>query len=196
MEAEFETSIGTPPHDGESGLQVVVADSDELQQVCFRLRYEVYAENRGWEGENPNRKETDPFDQYSEHALVFIDGLAVATVRVVFNQGGPLPCHLLCGGETSASAEISRFAYARQLLPTYRRDVITFLLKASVALCRERQATTVAAFMEPALIRRLRVLGVCPESVQEPITFKGQPRVLCAMAVSDLAYAVEKIQVH
>ncbi len=53
-------------------FQLVPADTDELRQEVYRIRYDVYCAELGWEPpeENPGGLETDAYDATSRHCLL------------------------------------------------------------------------------------------------------------------------------
>jgi len=61
-------------------LSVVPADSDELLDRVFRLRFQVYCVERGFEdaAEHPNGRERDRDDRRSLHFLVLDRATGVA----------------------------------------------------------------------------------------------------------------------
>lgn len=67
-----------PPWDfGSLRLEAVLADTPELQDLCFRLRYFTFCEPqhpgdkvRFRPEDNPGERETDEYDQYSYHILI------------------------------------------------------------------------------------------------------------------------------
>lgn len=166
-------------------LIVVPADTDELLDRVFRLRFQVYCVERGFEdsGQYPDGRERDADDVRSMHFLVLdrASGVAAGTVRLILPQGGgDLPVFRLIGGQSArrslpphATGEISRFAVAK----AYRRPVeagwssaagrrtglpiITFgLIQAIVMMSAIGGVTHIVAMMEPALMRLLRRLGI------------------------------------
>lgn len=68
-----------------------LANTDELRDRAFRLRYRVYCIENPFEdpSANPDGREQDEFDQHSAHSLLVYrpTGLAAGTVRLVL----PLP---------------------------------------------------------------------------------------------------------
>jgi N-acyl amino acid synthase of PEP-CTERM/exosortase system len=107
-------------------LTVVCANSEEMLDQVFRLRYQVYCLERGFEnaGEHPDGREQDGDDARSLHFLVFdrATGCAMGTVRLILPRAGDeLPVLGLIGANErrrldlplAATAEISRFAIAK-----------------------------------------------------------------------------------
>ena len=116
-------------------FEVRLAESERDRDISFRLRYQVYCLEQGFEdsSEFPNERETDVFDRASHHALLCYrpTGSVVGTVRLVLAAGlDSLPLDNLhsrprdymqdvedCEGRKLA--EISRFCVARSMR---RRD--------------------------------------------------------------------------
>jgi len=78
-------------------FRIIVADSEPLLKRAFRLRYQVYCEELGWEdpGAHNDHEERDVFDASSIHCLLVHrpSGLDAGTVRLVRTwPGGPEPC--------------------------------------------------------------------------------------------------------
>jgi N-acyl amino acid synthase of PEP-CTERM/exosortase system len=164
-------------------LSVVAADTEALLDQVFRLRYQVYCVERGFENaaEHPDGRERDHDDGRSLHFLVLdrASGEAAGTVRLILpqigselpvirlarNTGGMLPAH--------STAEVSRFAvtkaFRRPLATSWssardRRSglpIIAFgLIQAIVMMSAVGGITHIVAMMEPALLRLLRRMSI------------------------------------
>lgn len=107
-------------------LTVVRANSEELLDKVFRLRFQVYCLERGFENaaEYPDGREQDGDDSRSLHSLLLDRGTgsAVGTVRLILPRGGgDLPVFRLiaaserrmAGLPLETTAEVSRFAVAK-----------------------------------------------------------------------------------
>jgi N-acyl amino acid synthase of PEP-CTERM/exosortase system len=107
-------------------LTIVPADSAELQEKAFRLRYQVYCLERGFENpaDYPDGRERDGDEGRSLHSLMLdrATGVAVGTVRLIMpRRGDDLPVFRLIGGgrlhgaglPPETTAEVSRFAVAK-----------------------------------------------------------------------------------
>lgn len=167
-------------------LRVVEANSAELLDRVFRLRYQVYCVERGFENaaDHPDRCERDRDDGRSSHFLVLdrATGSALGTVRLILPRSGDdLPLFRLIGSGNHAgfelprrtTAEVSRFAVARasrkRLEEMWRRGagrrtalpLVTFgLIEAVVTMSALGGITHIVAMMEPALLRLLRRLAI------------------------------------
>jgi len=51
-------------------FQIQFANTKELRQEAFKIRYGVYSHELGWEPENALEMETDKYDDYSYHCLL------------------------------------------------------------------------------------------------------------------------------
>lgn len=51
-------------------FQIRFADTKELREEAFKIRYGVYSEELGWEPANESRMETDDCDKYAYHCLL------------------------------------------------------------------------------------------------------------------------------
>lgn len=51
-------------------FRIRFASSKELRHEAFRIRYQVYCEELGWEEKRPERLETDEFDDFAYHCLL------------------------------------------------------------------------------------------------------------------------------
>ena len=113
-------------------LSVVCANSEDMLDRAFRLRFQVYCLERGFENatEYPDGREQDGYDARSLHFLVFdrATACAMGTVRLILPRvGDDLPVLRMIGaGERrrvdlplATTAEVSRFAIAK----TFRRQL-------------------------------------------------------------------------
>jgi N-acyl amino acid synthase of PEP-CTERM/exosortase system len=166
-------------------LAVVPADSEELLDRVFRLRFQVYCVERGFEDPagHPDGRERDSDDRRALHFLVLdrATGEAAGTVRLILPQpGSDLPvfklsaaCQPAVGLPQRSTAEVSRFAIAkafrRPLEASWCRGdggrtalpIITFgLIQAIVMMSSIGGITHIVAMMEPALLRLLRRMGI------------------------------------
>lgn len=115
----------------EEYFEVLLADTDELKNAVYRLRYEVFCMETGvWDPSGfPDGKESDEFDSRSEHCLIRHrkSGSFAASTRLVLpdssNLDRPFPMETLCSSPfanslneipRSSIAEISRFCIAPQ----------------------------------------------------------------------------------
>lgn len=86
---------------------ITMADTDELRKEVFRLRYDVYCQELGWEdpGKFPDGLERDVYDDVSRHCLLTHkrSGMYAGTVRMVMTHDSevepPIPLVSHCEGK-------------------------------------------------------------------------------------------------
>lgn len=110
-------------------FKFVVATTPELLEGVFRLRYQVYVDEFGYEhaGDHPDGKETDEWDPFSIHmAALNPEGEVIGTIRLVLNSVGGLPTlnavapfYQDANPHSRHIGEVSRLAVAR----SFRRRV-------------------------------------------------------------------------
>lgn len=111
----------------------VVADTHELIEECFRLRYKVYCEeHEGYENKEtcPNFSEHDEYDNHALHALLRhrLSRTFIGTVRLILKRPGVetdrLPLTKICATNgfsfppnffSGIACEISRFSVSKEL---------------------------------------------------------------------------------
>jgi N-acyl amino acid synthase of PEP-CTERM/exosortase system len=183
-------------------FRAVSADTRELIDQAFALRYQVYCLERHFENpeEQPSGLETDNFDRHSIHALVFHrpQDEPIGTARLILPQARPnsLPIQdLLKKGGLSACdyfpnhtvAEVSRFAISKE----FRRRKVDGKSEAEAKRERHshlpclglvqmllRQSVELgieywAAVMEPQLLRMLALLGVRFQPIGPLVSYHG-----------------------
>jgi N-acyl-L-homoserine lactone synthetase len=152
---------------------VLVADTPELISEVFRLRYQVYCVEKGYEP-GYNGMESDEFDSDARHVLLIhrASGEPVGTVRIVppSPQSGlhGLPMTAVCPPSVMrnlpprTTGEISRFALSKQRRMSCRAGsmVRLGLMQGIVRLSSELGLTDWCAIMEPMLLRLLRMNAI------------------------------------
>ncbi len=98
---------------------------DPRMEELFRLRYQVYCTECGFESDedHPNGLEFDEYDQYARHfcAVVVETGQIIGTVRIVLNSPLGLPIDKHCvidseklfTGDPKKIGEVSRLAISK-----------------------------------------------------------------------------------
>jgi N-acyl amino acid synthase of PEP-CTERM/exosortase system len=165
-------------------LSVVRANTDDLLDQVYRLRFQVYCIERGFEdpAQYPNGREMDPDDPRSLHFLVLerATGTAAATVRLILPQGDDLPVFRLTemsptriSAPSRRTAEVSRFAVTKALRRPLETgwfagaghrtalSILTLgLIRAVLMMSSIAGITHLVALMEPSLLRLLRRAGI------------------------------------
>ncbi|MBV9537388.1 MAG: GNAT family N-acetyltransferase [Acidisphaera sp.] len=167
-------------------FDVKIAKTPEQKDAAFRLRYQVYCVERGYEP-GQGAKETDRFDPRSGHAILVqrSTGLVVGTVRVVAPKAqgddADLPMQLLCARQVSPAlaagrtGEISRFAISKDLRDGGSGDVPLRLglMRGIVEISAELGLTHWCAVMERTLLRLLRLSGIHFDPLGPAIEYRG-----------------------
>ncbi len=152
---------------------VLARSSHHLDEV-FRLRYQVYCLERGFEPSR-NGRESDEFDRFARHALIRhrANHQVIGTVRLVVPALAGSAAHMPMEEVSNSAllrrlpwertAEISRFALSKRFRveggisdPLLR----LFLMRGLVALSGELGLTHWCALMEPCLLRLLRTTAI------------------------------------
>jgi len=114
-------------------FEEILAVTDETEQEAYRLRFQIYCVERGFEDPEtfPDQMEKDEFDERSVHALVRHrkTSLLAGLVRLILpdpnNSNAPFPIELHCGEDFDPDvmshfnvprnklAEVSRFAISK-----------------------------------------------------------------------------------
>lgn len=157
-------------------LRVVQANSSELLDHVFRLRYQVYCLERGFENpaEYPDGRERDHDDYRSTHFLVLYRdattrmATAAGTVRFIMPRPhAELPVLRLIENEQrraidlpfETTAEISRFAIAKSFRKRLEKDLRAGLIRAELADGAGARATT--PLLTFGLLRAVMMMSVC-----------------------------------
>ena len=121
----METSLYERSTTGVDDCAVLIADTSGLIEEVFRLRYQVYCLEKGYET-GRDGMEFDKYDDRARHVLLVhrASGQAIGTVRVIPSSrtGGVsgLPMSSVCGPgllrglPTLTTGEISRFAVSKR----------------------------------------------------------------------------------
>lgn len=143
----------------------VVANTPELLDECYRIRYDVYCNDLGYEPiENfPDRKETDSYDQHSLHYLLkhIPSGMYAGCVRVIYANEYQIekkfPFEKVCShrmelnqGKRQNFCEISRLAvrgeFRRRLGEFSSPQGILYAENSSDEMAQEQRQFRIIAF--------------------------------------------------
>jgi len=186
----------------ESEFSVVHADTPELVHEVFRLRYQVYCLERGFE-RGYEGLETDEFDVHASHVLLIHhdSGEAVGTVRIIPSWATDgvegLPMAAVCAPDLLqhlpplATGEISRFAVSKVRRMSCRVGALLRLglFQGVARLSRDLGLTHACAIMEPTLIRLLQMHAIRCLPLGPLVEYHGlrQPAHIDLAAVADCA---------
>jgi N-acyl amino acid synthase of PEP-CTERM/exosortase system len=199
------------------------ADSPALRREAQQLRYQVYCVEKGFEPANAMGLEQDRFDERAPHALLYHrqSSIVVGTVRVVLpdanRPGESLPIHGVCSRQVLAeaalppghTAEISRLSVSKRRMERAlghperpgvsadMRQILAFSCVGLIAAARQialcHGITHVAAIMRPALLRRLRAMGVAFVELDERIAYRGL-RIACYARLANLEAGIRDLR--
>ena len=194
-------SLAAAISDVASRFEIVVAKTDDELDEVFRLRYQVYCLERGFEPAVGGR-EIDRFDRLAVHALLRhrVSGQPLGTVRLVTRdpEGGSIrfPIDEVCDAPLirqlphDSSAEISRFALSK----TFRAEsgfsmplLRLFLIRGIVLLSGMLRVTHWCALMEPCFLRLLRANSVHFQAAGELVDHHGLRQPSYGVVVDMLA---------
>ncbi len=173
----------TRSHVGQN-FSVVLADSPARKLQSYRLRYQVYCVERGFEA-GRNGIETDAADDRSCHALVIHNATqtALGSVRIVAPGESPswYPMATVCQPDLfrhlplRTTGEVSRFAVSKARRMDCRDTAMVRLglLQGIVRLSHEMGLTHWCAIMEPALLRLLRMNAVYFAELGPTVDYHG-----------------------
>lgn len=152
-------------------LQIVLADSAELLDLAFRLCFQVYCLERGFEDATQfaDGRERDQDDARSVHTLLVArnSGAAIGTVRLILpRRDAELPVFRVVGSGKrrtaglpfEATAEVSRFAVAKSFRRDFETDRGTDTTHGSARAKAQHEAWQLLTF---GLIRSVVVMTAC-----------------------------------
>lgn len=154
-------------------VTIEIAETRELVQQAYRLRYQVYCVDRGFEA-GSNGMEKDQYDSHSEHAVLRLrqSREVVGAVRLILPQPHrpeSLPIRTLCEPgllqhlPAAKTGEVSRFALVKQrhgVSPASCSLLRLALIQGALWLSVRAGHTHWTAMMEPTLLRLLRGTGL------------------------------------
>jgi N-acyl amino acid synthase of PEP-CTERM/exosortase system len=163
-------------------FNVIPANTPELREKAYRLRYQVYCCENQYEhpNEHPLQMETDEYDCRSIHSLVIdrTTGESTGTVRLILpdtkSPGTGLPIEQTCNHSLpenirrDSTAEISRFAISKKMRKKIGEDcpkdlkcaIALGLMREIVQISMRNAITDWLAVMEPSLLRLLCRFGI------------------------------------
>jgi len=196
------STCGRPISADAGECTVLIADTPDLLEEVFRLRYQVYCIERGFEP-GCGGKELDEFDSQARHVLLVhrASGEPIGTVRVIPScltggvNGLPMaavcPAGILQGLPAWTTGEISRFAVSKQRRLSCRAGAMVRLglMQGTLRLSRELGLTHWCAIMEPMLLRLLQTTAIHFSPLGSPVEYHGlrQPACLDIDTVLDRA---------
>ncbi|QSA95686.1 PEP-CTERM/exosortase system-associated acyltransferase [Methylococcus sp. EFPC2] len=177
----------------ENGYDIVLADTPESKRIHFKLRYDVYCLEKGYEEAKKfvDQLEVDEYDDTSAHFLIRCRATQswIGTYRIVFNRFNELPLskhasiypeHIPTHG--GISAEFSRLAILRRF-QVPKNGAITdaqfechILMKAihsGISYSRQKGAMDVVFFCQRSLGRVVDKLGLVVKQIGPKSQYRG-----------------------
>jgi N-acyl-L-homoserine lactone synthetase len=187
-------------------MYVIRASNDLLRDQVYRIRYQVYCSELGYEFEQEDGREIDVYDRRSVHLLVMeSNDRSIGTCRMILPEKGvslrsPLPTECVLdlriwkaiasheSINTDNMGEISRMAILREFRS--KLEVHRIIARALVNISVEYNLDGAIGLLFPAFIRHWRRFNVNFRPIGGLIEHHGvrQPcYILTKDAVADLA---------
>jgi N-acyl-L-homoserine lactone synthetase len=176
--AALVTRLGYKGRMGE--FEVVVADTQDLREVTFALRHEVYCREFGFEPVRADGLERDSYDDRAHHYLLahVPTGAWAGCVRVVPGPG--LPYETVFGDvpvdlATVPHGEISRLTIARDFRrrPDHRPPAMLHAALVALAAVVENGLDDAVCVMEPRLAAQLSTFGIRLSRISGLVRHRG-----------------------
>ena len=163
---------------GRCGYHFTIATDGGAQRQAFRLRAQAVIE-QGWAlaDELPDGLEHDAYDDLAIHVLVWDEGAAIATGRLVLPPQ-PLPTEELCGltiEPRGLVVDVGRMAVARSH-QSHRHAVFLALLAHLYAEVRQRGYTAGCGLVSARARSLMRLLGLPLEVLGDERAHWGEMR--------------------
>lgn len=163
-------------------LHAYLARSEDARRIHFRLRYEVYCRETGFEPaeKHPEGIERDVYDDHAEHFLIGHEGHPpearwVGTMRLILPGKRPLPTTSNCRlfPEVLADAEVPALEVSRLIVRGASPEVLYHLCQAAQAYAQRHGYHRMFFLVRPALARLLRRHGLPIEVCGAPHRHRG-----------------------
>ncbi len=156
-------------------MDIQILDQSDIRlQECYRLRYQIYCEEKNWLSaeDYPNQLETDEYDEHSLHIAMFSDNKLEAYCRLILPQPKDLPIkeHVTVDFDRDKCIEISRFIVADSKLGLHAHiQMFTFI---SHYLAEHGYVYALASVEKP-LLRIIRMYGMDVQVLSKPMYYFG-----------------------
>jgi N-acyl-L-homoserine lactone synthetase len=168
--------------------EVLLADTASSRDINYRLRYQVFCEEKGFEDSQrfKNRKEKDRYDDHAVHFLVRDkkSGRWIAAARLVIGPADYLPVNRVAEIDLSdlppgtLIAEFSRLL----ILEEYRQpngggdtepEVLLGLIRAAKEYCRRIHIDHWVFLCRRSICRILNSLGIAMDQIGPACMYRG-----------------------
>lgn len=174
--------------------QAILADTEESRNIHFKLRYQVYCLEKGYEpaGKFEDGLEKDEYDDNSVHFLIQerASGRWLGTARLVIAEPKKLPISELTDIEESKLtsenhkvAELSRLSILRNFRLNHQNskvqeryqepEIILGIIRAAKTYCRETGIKNCLFLCRRSIRRILGKVGINMDLVGPPCEHKG-----------------------
>ena len=163
---------------GRCGYRFTIATDEEARMQAFRLRAQAVIE-QGWSraDELPDGLEHDAYDEHAIHVLVWDEGAAIATGRLVLPPQ-LLPTEEVCGltiAPRGRVVDVGRMAVARSH-QSHRHAVFLALLARLYAEVRQRGYAAGCGLVSARARSLMRLLGLPLEVLGDERAHWGEMR--------------------
>ncbi len=168
-------------------FRAYLARSEAARRIHFRLRYEVYCRETGFEPaeQHPEGIERDAYDEHAEHFLISHEGRPpdarwVGAMRLILPGNQPLPTTANCRlfPEVAAQSWEPALEVSRLIVRGASPEVLYHLCQASQEYARRHGYRRMFFLVRPALVRLLRRHGLPIEVCGAPHRHRGT-RIPC-----------------
>ena len=171
---------------GRCGYQFTIATDEEARLQAFRLRAQAVIE-QGWAlaDELPTGLEHDAYDEFAIHVLVWDEGAAIATGRLVLPPQ-LLPTEEVCGltiEPRGRVVDVGRMAVARSH-QSHRHAVFLALLARLYAEVRQRGFAAGCGLVSARARSLMRLLGLPLEVLGDERAHWGEMRTPVRFAIT------------
>ncbi|MBI2379141.1 MAG: PEP-CTERM/exosortase system-associated acyltransferase [Gammaproteobacteria bacterium] len=182
--------------------EVLLADEPESLAAHFRLRYQVYCLDKGYENpaDFPDGMECDEHDAHAVHFVAYdrSSGQAMGAVRLILPEHPSFPCEQVGGFDAAALSGIARercLELSRLCLPKTRKsgprlvteqgessaasmlqscEIAMTLYQAAYEFSLSQGITHWLGFTSPAMRRLLSSQKVRLEAIGAPLEHRGE----------------------
>ncbi|WP_018873787.1 GNAT family N-acyltransferase [Thioalkalivibrio sp. ALJ16] len=170
-----------------SRFRTYLARSEAARHIHFRLRYEVYCRETGFEpaSQHPEGIESDAYDDHAEHFLIHREGHPseacwVGTMRLILPGKRPLPttAHCRLFPDVAAATHVPALEVSRLIVREASPEVLYHLCQAAQDYARRHGYARIFFLVRPALTRLLQRHGLPIEVCGAPHRHRGT-RIPC-----------------
>jgi N-acyl-L-homoserine lactone synthetase len=177
---------------------VIKCDDKKSIERCKLLRHEIYCLEKDWEPINTKMIETDDYDEYSLHFLVFSrkSQKAIATFRMIISESLPLLAHMPDDSifnpkkvPNKSVCEISRFS----VIQNHRGEILLTILMMLVGY-ESAKANLIGAFMviEKSLAVNIKRNKIHCKQVSDEFQHNGK-RAIYFCSTADMLAPVNSV---